>query len=214
MYSCAGVWFMYNMVVYPFNLLAPTIVAGFADNQTLIQSNGWSALVNAFALPGAIFGSLLIDRMGPRQTYAFGLVLVAVFGFTIGGAMGPLRSGGTGAFAGFVILFGLFQCFLSVGPGNNNFVISSESFPTAIRGHALGFAAAMGKTGAAIGTQIFPIIQNKFPTVPEGQRAIFLVGSGICAVGAVWVMLLVPNRRAQLEDEDVLFREYLEANGW
>jgi hypothetical protein len=45
------------MVVYPFNLLAPTLVAGFADNQTLIQSNGWSALVNSFALPGAIFGS-------------------------------------------------------------------------------------------------------------------------------------------------------------
>jgi len=45
------------MVVYPFNLLAPTLVAGFADNQTLLQSNGWSALVNSFALPGAIFGS-------------------------------------------------------------------------------------------------------------------------------------------------------------
>jgi hypothetical protein len=85
------------MVVYPFNLLAPTLVAGFADNQTLLQSNGWSALVNSFALPGAIFGSksvsaiptdnsgLLIDRLGPRQTYAFGLVVVAVMGFTIGG---------------------------------------------------------------------------------------------------------------------------------
>lgn len=76
---------------------------------------------------------LLIDRMGPRQTYAFGLVVVAALGFTIGGAMEPLRTGGTGAFSAFVILFGLFQCFLSVGPGNNNFVISSESFPTAIR---------------------------------------------------------------------------------
>jgi len=60
MFSCSGVWFLYNlynMVVYPFNLLAPALVAGFSDNQTLIQSNGWSALVNSFALPGAIFGS-------------------------------------------------------------------------------------------------------------------------------------------------------------
>jgi nitrate/nitrite transporter NarK len=128
--------------------------------------------------------------------------------------MVPLRTGGTGAFAGFVILFGLFQCFLSVGPGNNNFVISSESFPTPIRGHALGFAAAMGKTGAAVGTQIFPLIRDTFDSPIHGQRAIFLVGSGICALGAIWVMALVPNRRAQLEDEDVLFREYLEANGW
>lgn len=72
----------------------------------------------------------------------------------------------------------------------------------------------MGKTGAAIGTQIFPIIQTKFPTPLKGQQAIFLVGSGICALGAIWVMWLVPDRRAQLEDEDILFTEYLEANGW
>jgi hypothetical protein len=72
----------------------------------------------------------------------------------------------------------------------------------------------MGKTGAAIGTQVFPIIRDKFETPIEGQRAIFLVGSGICILGAIWVMWLVPNRRGQLEDEDVLFREYLEANGW
>jgi hypothetical protein len=72
----------------------------------------------------------------------------------------------------------------------------------------------MGKTGAAVGTQIFPLIRDTFDSPIHGQRAIFLVGSGICAVGAIWVMTLVPNRRAQLEDEDVLFREYLEANGW
>lgn len=50
-------WFLYDAVVYPFNLLAPTIVSGFGTHQTLLQSNGWSALVNAFALPGAVFGS-------------------------------------------------------------------------------------------------------------------------------------------------------------
>lgn len=27
-------------------------------------------------------------------------------------------------------------------------------------------------------------------------------------------MTLVPNRRTQLEDEDVEFRKYLEENGW
>jgi nitrate/nitrite transporter NarK len=92
----------------------------------------------------------------------------------------------------------------------------SQSLDTKLttRGHCLGFAAAMGKTGAAIGTQIFPLIQQRFPTVIKGQQAIFLVASAICALGAVWVMWLVPNRRAQLEDEDVLFTKYLEENGW
>ena len=54
---CSLVWFLYRAVVYPFNLLAPAIVAGSATHQTVLQSNGWSALYNAFALPGAIVGS-------------------------------------------------------------------------------------------------------------------------------------------------------------
>ncbi|KAL0247457.1 hypothetical protein I308_104496 [Cryptococcus tetragattii IND107] len=212
--GCSLVWFLYDAVVYPFNLLAPTIAAGFSSNQSLLASNGWGALVNAFALPGAFFGGFIIDRVGPRQTYALGLVMVAMFGFVIGGAMEPLRNNGTGAFAAFVVLFGLFQCFLSVGPGNCNFIISSESFPTPVRGHALGLAAAIGKAGAAVGTQVFPLIEARFATTLKGQQAIFLVGSGICVVGAIIVMTLVPNRRAQLEDEDVEFRKYLEENGW
>ncbi|OCF38547.1 hypothetical protein I317_07681 [Kwoniella heveanensis CBS 569] len=212
--GCSLVWFLYDVVVYPFNLLAPTIAAGFNDHQTLLQSNGWGALVNAFALPGCIFGSLLIDRLGPRQTYALGLTVSGILGFVIGGAMEPLRTKGTGAFAAFVVLFGLFQSFLSVGPGNCNFIVSSESFPTPIRGHFLGLAAAIGKAGAAVGTQIFPLIQARFSTTIKGHQAIFLIGSAICLVAAIVVMILVPNRRAQLEDEDTLFRQYLEENGW
>ncbi|WRT66789.1 uncharacterized protein IL334_003752 [Kwoniella shivajii] len=214
LFGCSFAWFLYDTVIYPFNLLAPTLAAGFDSNATLLQSNGWGALINSFALPGCIFGSLLIDRLGPRQTYAFGTIMVAIFGFTIGGAMEPLNTGGTGTFAAFVVLFGLFQSFLSVGPGNCNFIVSSESFPTPIRGHFLGLAAAIGKAGAAVGTQVFPLIQARYPTTIKGHQAMFFVGSGICVLCAIVVMTLIPNRRAQLEDEDVEFRQYLEANGW
>ena len=99
--------------------------------------------------------------------------------------MQPLRK--PKVFPAFVVLFGLFQSFLSVGPGNCNFLVSSESFPTPIRGHFLGFAAAVGKVGAAVGTEVFPIIMKQFPTAVKGQQAIFLVGSAICAVGAALV---------------------------
>lgn len=51
--------------------------------------------------------------MGRRQTYALGFSIVSVFGFIIGGAMIPLQA----TFPAFVVLFGLFQSFLSVGPG-------------------------------------------------------------------------------------------------
>lgn len=103
---CSFVWFLYDAVVYLFNLFAPTIAARFSSSQSLLASNGWGALVNAFALPGAFFGGeyrffilvdmmhqtdeavligLIIDRVEPRQTYALGSVMVAMFGFVIGG---------------------------------------------------------------------------------------------------------------------------------
>ncbi|KIR28132.1 hypothetical protein I307_00648 [Cryptococcus deuterogattii 99/473] len=166
---CSFVWFLYDAVVYLFNLFAPTIAARFSSSQSLLASNGWGALVNAFALPGAFFGGLIIDRVEPRQTYALGSVMVAMFGFVIGGAMEPLRNNDTGA---------------------------------------------IRKAGAAVGTQAFPLTEARFVTTLKGQQAIFLVGSGICVVGAIVVMTLVPNRRTQLEDEDVEFRKYLEENGW
>ncbi|KAK7039237.1 hypothetical protein VNI00_010142 [Paramarasmius palmivorus] len=207
MLGCCGAC---DVVVYPFNLLAPTIVAEFTSSSSLVESTGWSALVNSFALPGALFGGLLIDRIGRRQTYTLGFTVVAIFGFVIGGAMVPLRK----TFPAFVVLFGLFQSFLSVGPGNCNFLVSSESFPTPIRGHFLGFSAAVGKAGAAVGTQVFPIIMNRFSTAIKGQQAIFLVGSAICVVGAVVVWFLVPDMDNQLESEDARFKKYLEENGY
>lgn len=93
----------------------------------------------------------------------------------------------------FVVLYGLFQSFLSVGPGNCNFLVSSESFPTPLRGHFLGFAAAIGKAGAAIGTTVLSSVLNDFPTKTKGQQVIFLIGSGISVVGTLCVWFLIPN---------------------
>lgn len=187
--GCCGAWFLYDFVVYPFNLLAPTLVKGFSSNQTLLESVGWSALINAFAIPGSIFGAMIIEKVGRRQTYALGWSIVCVFGFAIGGAMIKLQS----VFPLFVVLYGLFQSFLSVGPGNCNFLVSSESFPTPLRGHFLGFAAAVGKAGAAIGTTVLSAALNQFGTVVKGQQAIFLIGSGISVVGTLCVWFLIPD---------------------
>ncbi|KAF6798833.1 hypothetical protein CMUS01_15687 [Colletotrichum musicola] len=209
--GCCAAWFLYDAVVYPFNLLAPTLVAGFtSQKQTMLQSIGWSALVNAFALPGAFIGALLMDRIGRRQTYALGWAIVCVFGFAIGGSMIQLSN----VFPLFVTLYGLFQTFLSVGPGDCNFLVSSESFPTPLRGHFLGFAAAVGKAGAAVGTTALSAALASFDDRLKGQQAIFLIGSGISVVGTLCVWFLIPDAPKHLEDEDVRFKNFLEANGY
>ncbi|POR33123.1 hypothetical protein TPAR_06649 [Tolypocladium paradoxum] len=209
--GCCGAWFLYDAVVYPFNLLAPTLVSGFtAENPSLIQSTGWSALINFFALPGAFIGAILMDRIGRKQTYALGWSIVCVFGFAIGGSMVQLNH----IFPLFVTLYSLFQTFLSVGPGDCNFLVSSESFPTPLRGHFLGFAAAVGKAGAAVGTTALSKALASFPDPLQGQQAVFLIGSGISVVGTLVVWFLIPTAPVALEDEDARFKAFLEEHGY
>ncbi|KAJ5128175.1 hypothetical protein N7448_008954 [Penicillium atrosanguineum] len=203
-------WFLYDVIIYPFNLLAPTLVAGFSSNTSLLQTIGWSALINSFALPGAFIGALLMDRIGRKQTYALGWAIAAVFGFIIGGAMFKLQH----IFPLFVVLYGLMQTCLALGPGDCNFLVSSESFPTPLRGHFLGFAAAIGKVGAAVGTSALTPVVSSFETKMEGQRALFLIGSAISVLGTLVVWFLIPGHPDALDDEDVKFRRYLEDNGY
>lgn len=193
--GCCLAWFMYDAVIYPFNMLGPTFVAGFSSNNgSIIQSVGWSALINFFALPGAFIGAALMDRLGRKETYILGWTIASIFSFTIGGAMIQLHN----VFPLFVTLYGLMQTFLSVGPGDCNFLVSSESFPTPLRGHFLGFAAAVGKSGAAVGTYALGAALDSFDDVKKGQQAVFLIASGINVIGIACVYFLIPKVRTPM----------------
>lgn len=101
-----------------------------------------------------------------------------------------------------------------MGPGVATFLCGAESFPTPVRGHFLGLAAAMGKAGAAIGTQVFTPIQDSFSDTFSGVQAVFLIGAAFAAVGGVISWTLIPDKEKDLEDEDAKFRAYLEEHGF
>ena len=88
-----------------------------------------------------------MDRIGRRQTMALGFTCLGVMGFIIGGALTQLKT----VFPLFVVLYGIFNASGEMGPGVATFLCASESFPTPLRGHFVGLAAAMGKVGAAVG---------------------------------------------------------------
>lgn len=88
-----------------------------------------------------------MDRIGRKQTMTLGFVLWGVLGFIIGGAIVPIQR----VFPLFIVLYGIFLGLGEVGPGVATFLCGTESFPTPLRGHFLGLAAAVGKAGAAIG---------------------------------------------------------------
>lgn len=89
-------------------------------------------------------------------------------------------------------------------------LISSESYATAVRGTCYGISAALGKTGAAVGTEVFTPIQNHL-----GKRWTFIIAAicGLVGIFVTWVF--VPNLGGEdLALEDERFRAYLVTNGW
>lgn len=78
----------------------------------------------------------------------------------------------------------------------------------------MGFAAAVGKAGAAIGTQVFIPIQESFGDKSKGIQGVFLIGAAFAMVGGIISWYLIPDRDRNMETEDALFREYLAQNGF
>ena len=212
MVGTALCWFMYDFVSYPFGLFSSTVIGNLNPNNNTFQNIGYGTVVNAFYLPGAFFGGYLMDKIGRKNTMMLGFFSQAVLGFILGGALPKIQP----IFPLFVVLYGIFNSLGEVGPGVATILCASESFPTPIRGHFLGFAAAVGKAGAAIGTQVFTPMQNAIggSDVLKGEQGVFLVGSAFSVVGGLIALFFIPNMSRSLEDEDRAFKQYLIENGY
>ena len=110
----------------------------------------------------------------------------------------------------FVIFYGLMLSSGNLGPGDMLGLVSSESYATAVRGTCYGVSAAVGKAGAAIGTEAFTPIQNGI-----GKKWTFIVAAIVGVVGVLVTWIFVPNITGDdLAIEDEKFRAYLVAHGW
>ncbi|KAJ4865182.1 sugar transporter domain-containing protein [Trichoderma breve] len=89
-------------------------------------------------------------------------------------------------------------------------LLSAESYATSIRGSFYGASAALGKTGAAVGTQAFTPIQNNL-----GKRWTFIIAAICGVVGILVTYFFVPNVTGEdLAVRDEKLRAYLLENGW
>jgi MFS family permease len=96
------------------------------------------------------------------------------------------------------------------GPGNMEGTISAESYPTSIRGTCYGFSAAVGKAGAAIGTQVFTPIRDHL-----GPRYTFIIAACCGLAGVLLAFFCVEDKgKDRLEKEDEAWRQYLVDNGY
>lgn len=211
-----GIWFLYDFVSYSFGIFSDTILSVAVPGNSLMQTFCWNIVLNVFYPFGAITGAFFIDRLGRNTTMASGFFIQAVIGIIIGGLAPQLV---TNVFPLFVILYGFFLFFGEFGPGDCTILVSAEMYPTAIRGTMYGLSAALGKAGAAIGTQVFkPILQALTANTGDALKAqgyLFIIGSCVGILGGIITVLFIPNMtNDSMEKLDIEFREMLAENGY
>ncbi|GMG38375.1 unnamed protein product [Ambrosiozyma monospora] len=110
----------------------------------------------------------------------------------------------------FIVFYGLMNSLSNMGPGDMLGVTASESFPTAVRGTCYGFAAAIGKVGAVVGTQSFTPIRDHL-----GKKWTFIIAA-ICGIAGILVAwIAVPHlKEDDLMENDIKFNKFLAEHGW
>jgi MFS family permease len=203
-----GAWFLYDFITFPNGVFSATILSGVVKKgpNNVRSTAEWQLLLGAIALPGVAVGAYLCNRIGRKNTMMLGFGGYLVFGLIIGCAYERI----TKILPLFVIFYGLMQSLGNMGPGDMLGLLSSESYATAVRGTCYGISAALGKTGAALGTQAFTPIQ-----IHLGKRWTFIIAA-ICGVAGILVTyFFVPDLKGDdLAQEDEKFRAYLVSRGW
>jgi putative MFS transporter len=137
-------------------------------------------LVYSFtAVAGVTVGCLVVDRIGRRR------LLIPPFWITAGClavvAVWPTSTP--------VIVCGfLFFIFLNAASSALTAVYPLEVFPTSLRATGVGFATAMSRVGAAVGTFLLPMGLDRY-----GARFVLLVGAAVLAVGGLVSQFLAPE---------------------
>ncbi|KAL3479267.1 major facilitator superfamily domain-containing protein [Aspergillus californicus] len=197
-------FFLYDFINFPNSIMSSTIIASLVTDSDLQTTAIWQLILALLPVPGVVVGAYLTNAIGRRYTGILGFAGYMVTGFIIGGLYTRLSK----HIAAFVVLYGLLNAFGHMGPGATIGLISSESFPTAMRGMGYSIATAFGRTGAAVGTECFtPLREN------AGNSATFYLAGGVAILGMLVYAFLPESGEIDLEEEDRALEGYLRENG-
>lgn len=139
---------------------------------------------NLGGVVGALIGSILMDRIGPRLPMLAMSALGTVSAFVIG----PILSGGLQPVWVVVLSFvvaGLFTAGLQV----MLFSLAVNAFPARIRAQGVGVTLSIGRIGATVGTGMGAAI------VAAGITPFFAVIGGACL--AIGIAIMAVRQRAE-----------------
>lgn len=198
-------FFLYDFINFPNSIMSSTIISSLVKDNDIRKTAIWQVILAILPVPGVMLGAWLTNSIGRRYTGMLGFAGYMVLGFIIRGTYTKLSQ----HVAAFVVLYGLLQAFGHMGPGATIGLISSEVFPTAVRGMGYGIATAFGRTGAAVGTECFTPLQDR-----AGNSSTFYLAGGVAIVGIFAYWLLPESSEIDLEKEDRALEEFLAEKGY
>ena len=206
-----GAWFLYDFVTFPNGVFSGTIISSVvaaegSEGHVINNTAEWQLLLGVLSIPGVLLGAWLCDRIGRKNTMMLGFSGYLVFGLIIGCSFDKI----TKIVPLFVVFYGLMQSSGNLGPGDMLGLLSSETYATSVRGTCYGISAAVGKAGAAIGTEAFKPIQNNL-----GKKWTFIIAAICGVVGVLVTYFFIEDVTGEdLSVRDEKFRSYLVSKGW
>ncbi|KWF91852.1 MFS transporter [Burkholderia cepacia] len=140
--------------------------------------------LSAVALAGVVFTVLLIDKVGRRTLTVPPQWLCAA----VLAAIGLWASAPPVAVLALFLIFSFFNAVYNTLTA----IYPAEVFPTEARGIGTGFAAAVSRVGAGLGTFLLP-----WSMVHIGSSGTMLVAAGIAALGAALSQWLAPETKGK-----------------
>ncbi|HEY3425475.1 MAG TPA: MFS transporter [Negativicutes bacterium] len=150
---------------------------------TLLQQKGFEVTKSVFytvtislgGIPGFLTSSYLVEALGRKPTNVI---------FLLGAALGSYFYG-TAATLNSLIIFGLIMQFFMLGMWSCMYAYTPELYPTRARATGAGFASAVGRLGAIVGSYLVGVI------LPHaGIEGVFALGAVCYAVAAAAVIIL------------------------
>jgi len=147
-----------------------------------------TAVVSLFFLAGVIPAAVLVERFGRRP------LLIIPFAITAATLIALAVVPPTSRWL-ITLNFVVFAVFNS-GSSVLQWIYPAELFPTEVRATALGFATAVSRIGAAVGTFLVPVALTAL-----GVNYLMLIFAGVCLVGLVVSWRYAPETRGLALDE-------------
>lgn len=150
---------------------------------TLLQQKGFEVTKSVFytvtislgGIPGFLTSSYLVESLGRKPTNVI---------FLLGAAAGAYFYG-TATTMNSLIIFGLIMQFFMLGMWSCMYAYTPELYPTRARATGAGFASAVGRLGAIVGSYLVGAI------LPHaGIEGVFALGAVCYAVAAAAVIIL------------------------